>query len=129
MHVDTADARDSTGRALPDLRLYIDFTRSLPPLRLVLPDSSTAWARAGVRTGDELTAVNGRAVASYGDLRAVLQTLHVGDSAAVDIRRDGQPIRIAIRTASYVRPRVRIVDANVVTREQRMRRERWLSGW
>jgi hypothetical protein len=55
--------------------------------------------------------------------------LRIGDTAAVDIRRAGVPMRIHAPVLGYARPRVQFLEAPNVTSEQRARRLRWLAGW
>src|SRR5260370_39542068 len=75
--IDTVPAVDSAGAPLPDLRLGMDFTRPGPPLRIVIRNPASAWSEAGVRTGDELIAIGGRAVTSFCGLRPALGALRL----------------------------------------------------
>ena len=127
--VDSVQASDRAGVPAPDLRIGFDFTQSAPPPRLVLGNPASAWRRAGLRTGDELVSVNGVSVRSFDEFRPVLRTLHIGDTVAVDIRRDGTPMHLRVPVTGYVSPRVRFVDTESVSAEQRSRRARWLAGW
>ncbi len=129
LNVDTVPALDSAGVPLPDLRLGIDFTRPGPPLRLVVRNPASAWSRAGLRTGDDLIAIGGHAVQSFGDLRHVLEALRVGDTTVVEIARAGAGQRVRVGVTWYCEPRIRFSDVPEVTSEQRTRRARWLDGW
>jgi glutaredoxin-like YruB-family protein len=51
-------------------------------------------AEAGLRVGDILTEINGRAVRSAADLEAVLADLTAGQTVAVDLRRGGRRTRL-----------------------------------
>ena len=84
---------------------------------------------AGLQTGDELVALNDSAIVGYGDLRAALEALGIGDTATVNFRRAGVPMRIHAPVLGYTRPRVRFLEAPNLTSEQRARRVRWLAGW
>lgn len=129
--VDSVTAVDDSGRPRPDRRLVVAFGSS-PPLVVVIHDPSTAWARAGLRTGDTLVAINGIAIASFAQLQSVLAAIRLdGDSAAiatVDLTRDGRPVHLQARVTGYRTPRVRFVDARAVTAEQRWARRAWLAG-
>jgi predicted metalloprotease with PDZ domain len=127
--VDTVVATDSTGAPLPDLRLTVDFTGGDAPLRLVASNPASAWTIAGIRSGDELTALNGAPIATYADLQRALHTLRLGDTATIDIRRASTAILIRVPVAVYTRPRVRFMDAPDATAAQRARRLTWLAGW
>jgi predicted metalloprotease with PDZ domain len=126
--VDTVPSADSAGRALPDLRLAIDFTRAAPPLRALVWNATTPWAIGGLSTGDELSAINGHAIANFGDLQRELHMLHVGDRAGVDVRRNGTLFHFDVHVTGYGVPRVRFVDVANVSAAQLARREQWMVG-
>jgi predicted metalloprotease with PDZ domain len=127
--LDSMTAVDSIGRPLPDLRLSADFTAPPEVVRLVITNSATAWARAGLESGDEVLALNGVRLSGRGQLYALLGQLRLEDTAQVDVRRKGAPLRISVLVGSYVVPRVRFVDAPTVTDGENARRRRWMEGW
>ena len=51
-------------------------------------------ARAGIRTGDVITAVNGQPVKSNSELRNTIGLLRVGDKVDIGLLRDGKPLRV-----------------------------------
>ena len=53
-------------------------------------------ARAGLRVGDVITAVDGREVADARSARYRLTTAGVGGRAALEVLRDGQPMRVRL---------------------------------
>jgi Do/DeqQ family serine protease len=63
----------------------------------VLKDS--AATRAGIRAGDIVTAVNGRAVKSAAEFRNAIGLLRVGDKVEVTLLRDGQTRRVTAEVA------------------------------
>ena len=69
--------------------------RSGAVITQVLRDTSAA--SAGLRPGDLIIAVNGHEVQSAAGLRNQIGLLRVGDTAALDIMRDGQPYTIKVR--------------------------------
>ncbi|HEY2066852.1 MAG TPA: PDZ domain-containing protein, partial [Gemmatimonadaceae bacterium] len=127
--VDTVPAADASGALLPDRRLGVDFSQTAGPLRLVVNNPASVWSVSGLQTGDVLLAMRGSAVTSFAEYRRVLQSVRIGDTIAVDVQRDGQPLHVTVRAADYMTPRVRLLDLDRVTPEQRTRRERWLRGW
>ncbi len=52
--------------------------------------------RAGLRAGDVITAVGGRRIRRPSDVTSAIQLYRVGDSVAVDYRRDGAPGRASL---------------------------------
>jgi S1-C subfamily serine protease len=54
----------------------------------------SAADKAGVKAGDVITAVNGSAVKSAGELRNRIGLLRVGESVELGVMRDGKPRRI-----------------------------------
>jgi predicted metalloprotease with PDZ domain len=130
--VDSVPAVDSVGNALPDLRVVIDFTLAGAP-RLVIRDSATPWAKAGLRTGDRLLTIGGEPVRAFQDFRRAVSRVRVDNteltsSIPVEIERQGQRMRVSVAVLGYRRARVRLVDAEVVTPTERARRDLWLRG-
>jgi predicted metalloprotease with PDZ domain len=84
--------------------------------------------RAGLRTGDEVARVNGRAVDGPDDWRAATAGLRVGDTLAVDATRDGRPVRAAVALPAYRVLRVRLLDVPAPSPAQRATRAAWAAG-
>jgi Do/DeqQ family serine protease len=55
---------------------------------------NSAAERAGIRTGDVITSVNGRPVRSNYELRNVIGLLRVGDKVEITLLRDNKPRRV-----------------------------------
>jgi serine protease Do/serine protease DegQ len=64
----------------------------------------SAAAKAGVHTGDVITAVNGQSVKSNAELRNVIGLLRVGDKVDIGIVRDGNPQRVTAVIAAIATP-------------------------
>ncbi|HEY5063127.1 MAG TPA: PDZ domain-containing protein [Gemmatimonadaceae bacterium] len=128
--IDTVAATDSMGAALPDLRIGIDGPGGDGRgLTLIVTNPASIWARAGLRTGDQLVRFERRDVPGAADFWPALRGLRVGDSADVTVRRDGERRDFRVPVTGYLRPRARLIDAQTITAGQRTRRERWLAGW
>ncbi len=54
----------------------------------------SAADRAGIKTGDIITALNGVTMKSSGELRNAIGMLHVGDKVELGILRDGKPRKL-----------------------------------
>jgi len=69
-----------------------------------LPDASgalvagvaqgSAAERAGIKTGDIITSINGAPMKSAGELRNAIGMLRVGDKVEVGLLRDGKPLKV-----------------------------------
>jgi serine protease Do len=55
----------------------------------------SAAARAGLRAGDVLTAVNGKAVRSVAEFRNAIGLMRVGDRAEIALLREGKPVKVS----------------------------------
>jgi predicted metalloprotease with PDZ domain len=77
-------------------------------VRLIISDPSSAWGRAGLHSRDQIVAMNGVAVATWPDLRARLQSLHLGDTVRVQVQRPSGPFEATVIVAGFERPTVRI---------------------
>lgn len=60
----------------------------------------TTQYRGEIRLGDIITAIAGRKVRSYNDLRDALDEFKVGDEVAVTVNREGQMVEVAVRLAA-----------------------------
>ncbi|MCS7002651.1 MAG: trypsin-like peptidase domain-containing protein [Dehalococcoidia bacterium] len=58
-------------------------------------------ARAGLRSGDIITALDGQPVASIDQLRRVLDSKRVGDELRIDFVRNGQPATVTARLQAW----------------------------
>jgi predicted metalloprotease with PDZ domain len=130
LQLDSVPVVDSIGRAAPDCRLGVYFGDEGPnhAARLVLSNPATPWWIAGVRTGDELRALNGVKIATHEEMQNALRGVRVGDRVRVDVDRDTRSMSFDVPITGYVRPRVRFVDAESVSAEQRARRQAWMAG-
>jgi serine protease Do/serine protease DegQ len=54
----------------------------------------SAAERAGIKTGDIITSLNGVAMKSSGELRNAIGMLHVGDKVELGLLRDGKPHKV-----------------------------------
>lgn len=129
-------AADSAGRPLPDLRLGVTPFAGIGSAggtaggrpRLSVAGPHVAAYAAGLRTGDEVTRANGRAIDGPDAWRTATAALHVGDTLAVEVVRDGRPLRVAFTLPGYTALRVRIADLPSLTEAQRRTRAAWLTG-
>jgi len=121
-------ALGSDGKPEPDLRISALDVVSDSTLRLRLTNPASAWGRAGLHTGDRLVSLDGSAVATTMDFRSRLGKLHIGDTARVEISRDGAVSRVAVLITGYDRPTVRIEELADATSEQLRLREQWLTA-
>ena len=91
------------GVGLQDISRDLAQALDLPPdsRGAVVTDVQTgsAAARAGLRAGDLITAINGRPVSGATDLTTQLALLRVGERLRVDILRNGRPERLSARIA------------------------------
>lgn len=63
-------------------------------------DSSAA--QAGLQPGDRIVSVNGTEIGSYDDLKALLETVSVGDELTFVVSRSGQTLEIPVIAGEYV---------------------------
>jgi predicted metalloprotease with PDZ domain len=108
-----------------DLRIY-GFEPSLPDsgLRLVITNPSSIWGRAGLHSRDRLVGINGAPVRTWSELRAKLQSLRLGDTVRVQVRRSA-PFEATVIVAGFERPTVRIESVSVATDAQRRLWDDW----
>jgi serine protease Do/serine protease DegQ len=59
----------------------------------------SAAERAGIKTGDIITTLNGAGMKNSAELRNAIGMLHVGDQVEVGLLRDGKPRKVVARIA------------------------------
>lgn len=91
-------------------------------------DPRSAWARAGLNTGDHLVSMNGTPVATWPEFRATLRGLKSGDSVRVVVARPTGEFTTVVRLAPFERVSVRVTPLDGATAKQVAIRERWISG-
>jgi predicted metalloprotease with PDZ domain len=121
-------AVNDSGKPQPDYRIGA----WLPPggnrLRLLVRDPNSAWARAGLHTGDELVSVNGVEMKTWPDFRQVLRRMTVGSRLSFETIRGGRALTTSVVVAGYDRPSVTIEPLSQTTEKQRRLFSAWLAG-
>ena len=79
----TADIAQALGLAAPNGALVTQVARE------------SAAARAGLRAGDVVTGVNGKAVKSVAEFRNAIGLMRVGDRAEIALLREGKPVKVS----------------------------------
>ena len=79
----TADIAQALGLAAPNGALVTQVARE------------SAAARAGLRAGDVVTGVNGKAVRSVAEFRNAIGLMRVGDRAEIALLREGKPVKVS----------------------------------
>jgi predicted metalloprotease with PDZ domain len=126
--VSWSPALSSDGKPEPDLRVSAFNAAGDSTLRFRITDPTGAWGRAGLHTGDHLLALDGRPIATSTDFRSWLGKLHIGDTARVEVMRDGAVSRMAVLVNGYDRPTVRIHEIPKTTPRQLRLRAQWLTA-
>lgn len=73
---------------------FAAFGKPMTPSVVQQVMAGSAAERAGVRTGDRIVEIAGRSTPSFEELQQVV-TLRPGERVAIEIVRDGQPLRLA----------------------------------
>jgi predicted metalloprotease with PDZ domain len=107
----------------------LDLDRSEPKIVRLVPFGSPAYA-AGLEQDDVITAVNGEAVSSGGEVEAAVQEARPGDRLEVVFQRRGKPARTTVTVAED--PALELVTLESTgatpTPAQRAFREAWLGS-
>jgi predicted metalloprotease with PDZ domain len=126
--VSWSPALGSDGRPEPDLRVSALNVAGDSTLRLRITNPTGVWGRAGLHTGDHLVSMDGNPVATSTDFRSRLGQLHIGDTARVEVLRNGAASQVSVAINGYDRPTVRIVEIADATSEQQRLRAQWLTA-
>ena len=82
----------------PDIAHSLGLSEASGALVTQVVEGSAA-DRAGIRTGDVITMVNGHAVKSNSELRNTIGLLSVGDRLEIGLLRDGKPLHVTAQLA------------------------------
>src|SRR5882672_1397404 len=77
----------------PDIAQSLGLPNALGALVSQVVDGSPA-EKAGIHTGDVITAVNSQPVKSNGELRNAIGLMRVGDKVEIGLLREGKPLRV-----------------------------------
>jgi len=86
--------------------------------RAVASPGSVAEA-AGLRTGDELVRINGRAIIDGTDVSAAVRAIGPRAPVLIDVVRDSQPVAIRFLAGTYSRVRAQLRDVAAPTAKMR----------
>ena len=126
--VSWSPALNREGKPEPDLRVFALNVPEDSVLRLRITDPNSAWGRAGLHTGDRLVSVDGQPITTFTEFRAWVGKLRVGDTARVEVMRDGAVSKVTVVIPGYDRPVVKIEETAAATSEQKRLRARWLAA-
>ena len=124
--VSWSPALGADGKPAPDLRIFVISASGDSTLRIRITDPSSAWGRAGLHTGDQLISLDGSLLATSADFRSWLGQLHIGQTARVEVMRNGTLSQIVVAISGYDRPTVKIDEIADASPEQRRLRKQWL---
>jgi S1-C subfamily serine protease len=93
----------------PDIAKEFGLTESSGALVAGVAQGSAA-DRAGVKTGDIITSINGTVMKDAGELRNTIGMLRVGDKVEIGLLRDGKPRKVT----ALIAERSEIESANAV---------------
>jgi len=77
----------------PDIAHSLGLSSAVGALVSQVVEGSPA-EKAGIHTGDVITAVNGQPVKSNSELRNTIGLMRVGDKVEIGLLRDGKPVRV-----------------------------------
>jgi len=126
--VSWSPALGGDGKPQADIRLSAFNAGDDAVLRVHLSNPASVWGRAGLHTGDQLVSLDGQPVTTATDFRSRLGKLHIGDTARVEVRRDGILSQMSVLIKGYDRPTVKVVEVADATPEQLRLRTQWLTA-
>lgn len=116
------------GQGKPSVDLRIGPVSPDGVLKLRVTNSTSAWARAGIRTGDRLISANEKPIATWPDFRTWLRTLKVGDTVRLSVERSGERRNIEFKLSPFEIPSVSIVEVEGATPKQLRLKNAWINA-
>ena len=101
-------ALGSDSQPAADLRVRSWQSAGDQRISLQLINPASVWGKAGLHTGDRLVSVNGAAVSSVAEFRALVGRVRLGDTLRVEVERPAGRWNTVVVLAGYDRPVVRI---------------------
>jgi serine protease Do/serine protease DegQ len=84
----------------PDIAKEFGLTETSGALVAGVAQGSAA-ERAGIKTGDIITSLNGTTMKNSGELKAAIGMLHVGDKVEIGLLRDAKPHKVSALIAEH----------------------------
>jgi predicted metalloprotease with PDZ domain len=124
----SAPSVDGRGTPSADVQVsaWLSAGNTRPRLRVF--ERTSAWASAGLHTGDTVRSINGAPITSVPEFRAAVSALKVGDSVRIEVGRPTGPYRAAFSLPQLHHPVVTIEEIPGASDRQRRLRAEWLSG-
>ena len=119
---------DDKGQPFVDLRIVPLSFEGEGDFKVRIMNPESAWAKAGIRTGDTVISADGEKIVTWQDFRGWLRRLKMGDTARLVINRDGQTRTIDVPVSGFDRAVVRISESKDATPKQLLLRNAWLSA-
>jgi predicted metalloprotease with PDZ domain len=112
-------AADEKGKPAPDMRAYIWQPVGDTVFRIAMTDPGSCWVKAGLHTGDTVSAINGLPIKSRQDFNQALHRFQIGDTIIVQLRRSTSIQDVPVSVTGYLAP---VVHLRVIRQDQ------WLRG-
>jgi predicted metalloprotease with PDZ domain len=119
-------ALDNEGK--PSVDMLVGPVAPEGQMRLRVTNSKSAWATAGLRTGDKTISAGGKSVRTWQEFRGWLRTLKVGDIAKLTIERAGKTRSFEVLIKPFDIPTVRITEIANANGKQIRLRDAWINA-
>jgi len=122
-------AADEKGKPLPDTRVYIWQPVGDTVFRLAMTHPLGCWVKAGLHTGDTVSAINGAPIKNRQDFIQALHRFQIGDTIIVQLRRSTSIQDVPVPITGYLAPVVHLLKNDGPDERLRViRRDLWLLG-
>lgn len=116
------------GKPTADYRAYTYQKPGESDLRFEIPHPHSAWAKAGLNTGDIIKSVNGNAINTVMGFRQVVRSMKIGDTITVEVLRPGGTWKTNVLVAGFKQPDVQISPVTNATEKQKQLLAAWERG-
>jgi predicted metalloprotease with PDZ domain len=123
-----AAAVNDDGKPAADLRIYPWQKPGEAVVRIGIADPSGSWGKAGLHTGDIITAINGSAIKERNDVWKVISKVQAGDTLVIGIKRTTGTLQTKVIVSGYQQPIVKIEMIKGGTEKQKRLYAAWASG-
>jgi predicted metalloprotease with PDZ domain len=125
---DQPAATDPQGHLLPDTRVYSWILRDDTSLRIGISNPNSCWAKAGLHTGNIITAINGRPIHTRQDFQTAMRIVHIGDTVIARTKKETGTISVPVCISGYTTPVITLTEDPAATSKQRRLLQQWKDG-
>jgi len=128
MDLSWTDMKNADGTAMADFRAYAFQKEAESIIRFGTSDPQSAWAKAGLHTGNEIISVNGTLIKTTDDFWRTIRSFKIGDKVVIETIKNSKSEKIPVTITGYKGAVVKITELNSISPRQQAVKYAWLES-